>query len=76
MLPSISFNSEDFRITRQISNLLFVSEVTLSKGYMMNLHSASKLLADRSLSRLLKNDWPRSIEELEENPAKGGPGQP
>ena len=26
-----------------------------------------KLLADRSLSRLLKDDWPRSIEELEES---------
>jgi hypothetical protein len=29
------------------------------------------VLADRSLSRLLKDDWPRSIEELEE--ARGGP---
>jgi hypothetical protein len=28
------------------------------------------VLADRSLSRLLKDDWPRSIEELEEG--KGG----
>ena len=25
-----------------------------------------KLLADRSLSRLLKDDWPRTIEEWEE----------
>lgn len=25
-----------------------------------------KLLADRSLSRLLRNDWPRTLEELEE----------
>jgi len=24
------------------------------------------LLADRSLSRLLKRDWPRTLEELEE----------
>ena len=28
--------------------------------------TGGKLLADRSLSRLLKDDWPRSIEELEE----------
>jgi hypothetical protein len=25
-----------------------------------------KLLADRSLSRLLKADWPRTLEEMEE----------
>jgi formamidopyrimidine-DNA glycosylase len=25
-----------------------------------------KLLADRALSRLLKEDWPRTVEELEE----------
>jgi formamidopyrimidine-DNA glycosylase len=28
--------------------------------------TGGKLLADRSLSRLLKEDWPRSLEELEE----------
>ncbi|HSC41792.1 MAG TPA: formamidopyrimidine-DNA glycosylase, partial [Candidatus Binatia bacterium] len=28
--------------------------------------TGGKLLADRSLSRLLKQDWPRSLEELEE----------
>jgi len=27
--------------------------------------TGGKLLADRSLSRLLKQDWPRTIEELE-----------
>ena len=26
----------------------------------------AKLLADRALSRLLKKDWPRTLEELEE----------
>jgi formamidopyrimidine-DNA glycosylase len=29
--------------------------------------TGGKVLADRSLSRLLKDDWPRSIEELEGN---------
>jgi hypothetical protein len=28
--------------------------------------TSGKLLADRSLSRLLKDDWPRRIEEWEE----------
>jgi formamidopyrimidine-DNA glycosylase len=28
------------------------------------------LLADRSLSRLLKDDWPKSLEELEERKAQ------
>jgi len=28
-----------------------------------------RLLADRSLSRLLKQDWPRSLDELEERAA-------
>ena len=30
-----------------------------------------KVLSDRSLARLLKQDWPRTIEELERNPALG-----
>jgi formamidopyrimidine-DNA glycosylase len=35
-----------------------------------------KLLADRSLSRLLKGDWPRTIEELEEARASRSQDQP
>src|SRR5439155_25960755 len=35
-------------------------------NYCPRCQTNGKLLADRSLSRLLKNDWPRSIEELEE----------
>jgi len=34
-------------------------------NYCPRCQTDGKLLADRSLSRLLKNDWPRSIEELE-----------
>jgi hypothetical protein len=30
------------------------------------------LLADRSLSRLLKGDWPRSLEELERRKGRLG----
>jgi formamidopyrimidine-DNA glycosylase len=35
-------------------------------NYCPRCQTDGKVLADRSLSRLLKNDWPRSIEELEE----------
>jgi len=34
-------------------------------NYCARCQTDGKVLADRSLSRLLKNDWPRSIEELE-----------
>jgi formamidopyrimidine-DNA glycosylase len=34
-------------------------------NYCPRCQTAGKLLADRSLSRLLKEDWPRSLEELE-----------
>ena len=35
-------------------------------NYCPRCQTNGKLLADRSLSRLLKNDWPRTIEEWEE----------
>jgi formamidopyrimidine-DNA glycosylase len=35
-------------------------------NYCAVCQTGGKLLADRSLSRLLKEDWPRTIEELEE----------
>nr|AAP58519.1 putative formamidopyrimidine-DNA glycosylase [uncultured Acidobacteriota bacterium] len=34
-------------------------------NYCPTCQTGGKLLADRSLSRLLKDDWPRSIDELE-----------
>lgn len=34
-------------------------------NYCPTCQTAGRLLADRSLSRLLKGDWPRSLEELE-----------
>jgi formamidopyrimidine-DNA glycosylase len=34
-------------------------------NYCPNCQTNGRLLADRALSRLLKEDWPRSIEELE-----------
>jgi len=35
-------------------------------NYCPRCQTDGRVLADRSLSRLLKDDWPRSIEELEE----------
>ena len=34
-------------------------------NYCPRCQTAGRILADRSLSRLLKGDWPRTIEELE-----------
>jgi len=34
-------------------------------NYCPTCQTGGKLLADRSLSRLLKKDWPRTIEDLE-----------
>lgn len=39
-------------------------------NYCAKCQTGGKLLADRSLSRLLKKDWPKTLEELEEG--KGG----
>lgn len=35
-------------------------------NYCSRCQTGGKLLADRALSRLLKKDWPRSLEDLEE----------
>jgi formamidopyrimidine-DNA glycosylase len=34
-------------------------------NYCAHCQTGGKLLADRALSRLLKKDWPRTLEELE-----------
>ena len=38
-------------------------------NYCPTCQTGGRLLADRSLSRLLRDDWPRSVEELEERRA-------
>jgi len=43
-------------------------------NYCPRCQTGGKLLADRSLSRLLKGDWPRSIDEMEER-ARGAAGR-
>ena len=37
-------------------------------NYCPRCQTGGRVLADRSLSRLLKDDWPRTLEELEEQP--------
>ena len=34
-------------------------------NYCPRCQTSGKVLADRALSRLLKGDWPRTVEELE-----------
>ena len=41
-------------------------------NYCAYCQNGGKLLADRSLSRLLKKDWPKSLDELEEMTLKPG----
>ena len=42
---------------------------TNETNYCPRCQTDGKLLADRALSRLLRKDWPRSVEELEERRA-------
>jgi formamidopyrimidine-DNA glycosylase len=39
-------------------------------NYCPRCQTGGKLLADRALSRLLKSDWPKSLDELEEHMTK------
>jgi formamidopyrimidine-DNA glycosylase len=41
-------------------------------NYCPRCQTGGQILSDRSLARLLKADWPRTIEELERNPALSG----
>jgi formamidopyrimidine-DNA glycosylase len=42
-------------------------------NYCPRCQTDGKILADRSLSRLLKDDWPKTIEELEQVAGLSGP---
>jgi formamidopyrimidine-DNA glycosylase len=57
------------RCSAKIQRIRYASNET---NYCVNCQTGGKLLADRSLSRLLREDWPRSLDELEELlPGKG-----
>jgi len=44
-------------------------------NYCARCQTGGRLLADRALSRLLKKDWPRTLEELEERRAESEPAR-
>ena len=44
-----------------VQRIVYASNET---NYCANCQTGGKLLADRALSRLLKSDWPRSLDEL------------
>ena len=40
-------------------------------NYCARCQTGGKLLADRALSQLLRGDWPKTLEELEERKGRG-----
>jgi len=50
------------RCSAKVQRIRYASNET---NYCPNCQTAGKLLADRSLSRLLRDDWPRTPDELE-----------
>ena len=51
------------RCGAKIQRIRYASNET---NYCTHCQTGGKLLADRSLSRLLREDWPRTLEELED----------
>jgi len=51
------------RCGSKVQRIVYSSNET---NYCATCQTEGKLLADRSLSRLLKDDWPKTLEELEE----------
>jgi formamidopyrimidine-DNA glycosylase len=51
------------RCGAKVQRIRYASNET---NYCARCQTGGKLLADRSLSRLLRQDWPRSLEEMEE----------
>lgn len=51
------------RCESPVQRIVYASNET---NYCATCQTGGKLLADRSLSRLLKDDWPKTLEEFEE----------
>jgi formamidopyrimidine-DNA glycosylase len=51
----------------KVQRIVYASNET---NYCATCQTGGRLLADRSLSRLLKDDWPKTIEDLEEMTGK------
>jgi formamidopyrimidine-DNA glycosylase len=54
-----------------VQRIVYASNET---NYCARCQTGGRLLADRALSRLLKGDWPRTLEELEEMRGSGSGG--
>lgn len=57
------YGEECPRCGSPVQRIVYASNET---NYCAKCQTGGKLLADRSLSRLLKDDWPKTIEDLEE----------
>jgi formamidopyrimidine-DNA glycosylase len=57
------YNEPCPRCGAPIQRIVYASNET---NYCARCQTGGKLLADRAFSRLLKEDWPRSLEDLEE----------
>jgi formamidopyrimidine-DNA glycosylase len=55
------------RCGTKVQRIRYASNET---NYCPQCQTGGKLLADRALSRLLREDWPRSLEELEERKSR------
>ena len=56
------------RCGTKIQRIRYASNET---NYCVPCQTGGKLLADRGLSRLLREDWPRTLEEMEERKSRG-----
>ena len=59
------------RCGAKVQRIRYASNET---NYCARCQTGGKLLADRGLSRLLREDWPRTLEELEALPRRASPG--
>jgi formamidopyrimidine-DNA glycosylase len=55
------------RCGTKVQRIRYASNET---NYCPHCQTGGKLLADRALSRLLREDWPRSLEEMEERKSR------
>lgn len=56
------------RCGTSVQRIVYASNET---NYCPACQTGGRLLADRSLSRLLRGDWPKSLEEMEERKERG-----
>ena len=54
-----------------VQHIVFADNET---NYCASCQTGGRLLADRALSRLLKQDWPRTLEQMEERVQAGRRG--